>query len=398
MSNLSHFVCTLCGQKFEPARPQTVCPRDGGLLLARYNFELIRELKPESLAERSKTIWRYAELLPAPASPVTLGEGFTPLLASQSTPGLWIKNEGANPTGSFEDRGSSVAVSALRNSGVQQVAVASAGDSAASLSAYCAAACLKSFVFMPKDAVLANRASCAAYGAELTLVDGAVEECEQAIREAIALQDCFGIADGREPYRLEGEKTLGFELVEQLGWRIPDAIIVPTGSGSLVVAIWKALQELEALAWIGPKRPRVVAVQAAGCAPIVRAFAEEEADCEPWANPQTIASELRIESPRAGSLALKILRESRGLAVAVTDREMLVACSQLAGREGIFAAPEGGAALAAYTKLRATGLLRESDEVVIVNTRSGLKSPEAFGNSRKPLPKSHSLGGIIQPY
>jgi threonine synthase len=401
MSNVIHYECAVCGQKLDASRPHTVCPRDGGALLARYKFEVLRELHPESLVARSKSIWRYADLLPAPASPVTLGEGFTPLLASRIVPGLWIKNEGGNPTGSFEDRGISVAVSALRNSGVQRVAIASAGDSATSLAGYCAASGVRAFAFVLKDAAAANVSACAANGAETMLIDGTLDDCERVMRETVAHQDWFAVADAREAYRLEGEKTLGFEIVEQLGWRVPDAIIVPTGSGSLVFAIWKALQELAALGWIGQKRPRLIAVQAAKCAPIARAFVVNEADCERWANPQTIASELRVASPHAGSLALKAVRESHGLAVAVTDNEMLTACSLRARNEGLFAAPEGGAALAAYSKLRATGLIRESDEVVVVNTRTGLKCPDVFdavNRTRKPLPKSHSLGGIIQPY
>jgi threonine synthase len=403
MRNLIHYECTRCGEKLDPSRLQTVCPSDGGVLLARYNLASVRELRPASLADRANTIWRYAELLPAHASPVTLGEGWTPLLKSRTNPGLWIKNEGANPTGSFEDRGLSVAVSALREFEFKKVAISSTGDSATALAAYCAAAGLKTSCFLPREAAVANRVACAQYGAEVILVDGTLEDCERAMRGATANhQDCFAIADSREPHRLEGEKTLAYELVEQLGWRAPDAIIVATGTGSLVVAIWKAIQEMAALGWIDAKRSRLIAVQAAGCAPIVRAFAENVADCERWSNPQTIASELCVRSPHAGSPALKAVRESHGLAVAVTDDEMLAGCSQVARNEGVFAAAEGGAALAAYSKLRATGLLRESDEVVIVNIRTGLKCPEVFdataSRTRKPLPKSHSLGGIIQPY
>lgn len=402
MSNISHFECTVCGEKLDPARPQTVCPRDGGLLLARYDFGPARQLTPETLAGGAASIWRYAELLPAASLPVTLGGGWTPLLKSHTHPGLWIKNEGASPTGSVEDRGISVAISVLRNSGVQKVAIASAGDSAAALAAYCVAAGLKAFVFVPKNADFANTAACVSHGAEVVLVDGTVDDCERAMRESIAHKDCFAIADAREPSRAEGEKTLGFEIVEQLSWRVPDAIIVPAGSGTLLLAIWKAMQEFGTLGWIGAKRPKLIAVQAAGCAPIVRAFVVDVADCEPWPNPRTIASELRVASPKTGALALKALRESHGLAVAVTDQEILVACSQLARSEGVFAAPEGGAAFAAYTKLRATGLLREGDEVVVVNTRSALKCPEVFGQDvaspGKPLPKSHNIGGIIQPY
>ena len=351
------------------------------------------------LTSRAPDIWRYAEVLPK-APPVTLGEGFTPLLRSREHANVLIKDEGLNPTGSFKARGLAVAVTMARAYGLGKLAIPSAGNAASALAAYAAAAGIEAHIFMPNDAPLANRVECESYGARVTLVAGSIADCAHALGERKALEGWFEISTLKEPFRVEGKKTMGYEVAEQLHWEPPDAIIYPCGGGVGLIGMWKAFEEMQTLDWIGPKRPRMVAVQSAGCAPVVKAWDEGANTVEPWPNPQTLAAGLRVPKPYGDYLILDILRRSNGIALAVSDAEIMDALGHWASTEGVFAAPEGAASLAAYRKLRASGFLREEDRVVLFNTGSGLKYLDVIERYRRQvkLPASRQIGGIIGPY
>jgi threonine synthase len=417
MSRLTHLECTRCGHHFPATRPQTVCPNDGGILYARYDLATIkRNFSAANLAGRAPTMWRYDAILPE-ADPVTLGEGFTPMLASREYPSVFIKDEGLNPTGSFKARGLSACVTMARHFGLKKLAIPSAGNAAGALAAYAAAAGLEAHIFMPKDVPIANRIECDYYGAHVTLVDGLISEC--AAKVADLKKDTrkweeehwFDVSTTKEPYRVEGKKTMGYEVAEQLGWKIPEGIIYPTGGGVGLLGMWKAFDEMEKLGWIGPERPKMITVQSSGCAPIVKAWDEGKLVSEMWPNASTIAAGLRVPKPYADYLILDILKKSGGTAVAATDPELLDATRHWAKVEGIFAAPEGAASLVAYRKLRANGFFKPDDTVVLFNTGSGLKyldvleastahgaagpSP-ASSSSKTPTPRP--IGGIIGPY
>jgi threonine synthase len=293
---------------------------------------------------------------------------------------LWIKDEAQNPTGSFKDRGIALAVSLAKELGVGKVAIPSAGNAGASLAAYAARAGIEAHVFMPKDAPRANIAEAEQYGARLTLVDGLISNCGRLIAERKQVEAWFDVSTLKEPYRLEGKKTMGLEIAEQLEWELPDVIVYPTGGGTGLIGMWKGFAELEAVGWIGARRPRMVSVQAEHCAPIVRAFNEGKEAAEPWNDARTIASGLRVPQAVADFLMLRVLRESGGAAIAVSDEEML-ADIRLAGRlEGLFFCPEGAACVAALRRLRKTGWIGVSDSVLIFNTASGLKYLDAVGS------------------
>jgi threonine synthase len=402
MPRLTHLECTRCGQSFSAAIPQTVCPNDGGVLYARYDLAVIRkQFSREQLCERPATMWRYADVLPE-ADPVTLGEGFTPMLASREYPNVYIKDEGLNPTGSFKARGLSAAVTMAKHFGLKKLAIPSAGNAAGALSAYAAAAGLESYIFMPKDVPMANRIESQYYGAQVSLVDGLISDCARIAGERKEKEGWFDISTLKEPYRVEGKKTMGYEVAEQLGWRMPKGIIYPTGGGVGMIGMWKAFEEMQELGWIGPDRPRMVSVQSAGCAPIVKAWDEGTTASQMWASAATSASGLRVPKPYGDYLILDILRKSNGIAVAVPDEDIMDALRHWARVEGIFAAPEGAAALAAYRKLRASGFFTESDGVVLFNTGTGLKYLETLDTSRDTkrdkLPSSRQIAGIIGPY
>ena len=350
MSNITFLECTKCGEKVSADKPQTVCPRDGGSLYARYDLAALRgKFTLAALAGRPASMWRYAEVLPD-AAPVTLGEGFTPLLPSRQDKNAYIKEEGLNPTGSFKARGLSAAVTMARAYGLKKLAIPSAGNAASALAAYAAAAGIEAHIFMPRDVPRANLVECQAYGAEVTLVDGLIGDCARLIGERKQAEGWFDISTLKEPFRVEGKKTLGYELFEQLG-KLPEAIIYPAGGGVGLIGMWKAFEEMEALGWVGPKRPRMIAVQSAGCAPIPKAFDEGKSASEVWANAATLAAGLRVPKAYGDYIILDILRKSGGTAVAVTDAEIMDALRSWAQKEGIFAAPEGAASLAAYRKL-----------------------------------------------
>ncbi|HEX4489057.1 MAG TPA: threonine synthase [Terriglobales bacterium] len=400
MTRPAYLACTKCGATYDATVPQTVCSKDGGVLFARYNIAALKgNFKPESLIGRAATMWRYAEVLPD-VSPVTLGEGFTPMVMSREYPNVFIKDEGLNPTGSFKARGLSAAVTMAKSFGLKKLAIPSAGNAASAMAAYAAAAGMEAHIFMPQDVPLANRIECTSYGAQVNLIDGLISDCARIVAERKEAEGWFDVSTLKEPYRVEGKKTMAYEIFEQLGWRVPYGIIYPTGGGVGLIGMWKAFDEMEKLGWIGPERPRMVCVQAAGCAPVVKAWEEHAATMEMWANASTMAAGLRVPKPYGDYLILDILQRSKGTAVAATDEEIMEALLHWAKVEGVFAAPEGAASLVAYRKLRAAGFFSPEDAVVLFNTGSGLKYLDVIDGYRKapPPPASRYIGGIIGPY
>ena len=399
MAPIAFLECTRCGERLSAARPQTICPKDGGVLYARYDLVALRDkFGRESLAGRLANMWRYAEVLPE-AEPVTLGEGFTPMLPSRETPGVFIKDEGLNPTGSFKARGLSAAVTMAKHYKLKRLAIPSAGNAASALAAYAAAAHIEAHIFMPKDVPMANRVECVTYGAHVTLVDGLISDCARMVQERGKSEQWFDVSTLKEPFRVEGKKTMGYEVAEQSGWKLPSAIIYPTGGGVGLLGMWKAFDEMEALGWIGTERPRMVAVQSAGCAPIPKAWDEHKPVSEMWTNAATVAAGLRVPKAYGDYLILDILKKSGGVALSVTDAEIMDALHHWARVEGVFAAPEGAASLAAYRKLRASGYFSERDSVVLFNTGTGLKYLDVVGGEKKAKrPASRQIGGIIGPY
>ena len=405
MSRPTYLECTRCGEHYPADRPQTVCSKDGGILYARYDLETIKKsFTPASLLPLSPTMWRYDAVLPE-AAPVSLGEGFTPMLRSREFPNVFIKDEGLNPTGSFKARGLSAAVTMARHFGFKKLAIPSAGNAAGALAAYAAAAHLEAHIFMPKDVPLANLVECDYYGAHVTLVDGLISDCARRVAELKESEvwktdGWFDVSTTKEPYRVEGKKTMGYEVAEQLGWKLPDGIIYPTGGGVGLLGMWKAFDEMQQLGFIGSERPHMIGVQSSGCAPIVKAWDEGRSVSEMWLNACTLASGLRVPKPYADYLILDILKKSGGLALSATDAEMLAAARHWARTEGIFAAPEGAASLAAYQKLLQSGFFSADDTVVLFNTGTGLKYLEVLNDSSVPgvPPASRPIAGIIGPY
>lgn len=406
MPRPTNLQCTRCGEHYPADRPQTVCPKDAGILYARYDLaEIKKTFSPASLLPLAPTMWRYDAVLPE-ATPVTLGEGFTPMLRSREYSNVFVKDEGLNPTGSFKARGLSAAVTMARHFGLKKLAIPSAGNAAGALAAYAAAANLEAHIFMPKDVPMANRIECDYYGAHVTLVDGLISDCARKVAELKekpewSQQKWFDVSTTKEPYRVEGKKTMGYEVAEQLGWKIPQGIIYPTGGGVGLLGMWKAFDELEQLGFIGSERPNMISVQSSGCAPIVKAWDEGRTTSEMWTNAATLASGLRVPKPYGDYLILDILKQSGGLALAATDAEILAATRRWAQVEGIFAAPEGAASLVAYQKLLASNFFGEEDIVVLFNTGSGLKYLDVLDTEdveRVLTPASRAIAGIIGPY
>jgi threonine synthase len=417
VSQVTHLECTKCGAHSSAGLPQNVCPKDGGILYARYDLQSLKQnFKPETLRGREASLWRYREVLPE-VEPVSLGEGFTPLIPSREFPNVWIKDEGLNPTGSFKARGISVAISVAKAYGLKKLAMPSAGNAASALAAYAARSGLEAHIFMPRDVPLANRIECEAYGAQVTLVNGLISDCARIVSERKEQEGWFDLSTLKEPYRVEGKKTMAYELFEQLSSsKLPDAVIFPSGGGVGVIGMWKAFEEMEQLGWISPpsisqpsisqpstsqlkagsERPRMIAVQAQGCAPIVKAWDEGKTTVDGWPNASTVAAGLRVPKPYGDYLVLDILKQSRGTAVAVSDHEIKDAVHHWARTEGIFAAPEGAASLAAYRNLRSSGFLSENDKVVLFNTGTGLKYLDVLSQNKTPA--SRYIGGIIGPY
>jgi threonine synthase len=326
-------------------------------------------------------MWRYRSVLPD-VTPVTLGEGWTPVMRSKRYPGVFLKEEGANPTGSFKARGLALAVTMARYFGLRKLAVPSAGNAAGALAAYAAAAGIEANIFMPKDVPFANYLEAVLYGASVTLVDGLISDCGRMVAERKEKEGWFDISTLKEPFRIEGKKTMGYELVEQLGWEYPAAVFYPTGGGVGLIGMWKAFAELEELGWVAPgKRPRMIAVQSSGCAPMVRAFEAHESASTMWLNAATFASGLRVPKPYGDYIMLEILKESGGSALAFSDEQILASLKDWARNEGVFLSPEGAAATAAYDHLLATGELKVEDRVVLFNTGAGLKYTDVLGKA-----------------
>jgi threonine synthase len=385
---LKHLECSACGLEHEWSRLQNLCRSCQKPLLAVVDLAAIRKLdgfKPSSLQRREKSLWRYREVLPLPADvkPVSLGEGGTPLLRASCACGtddldLWIKDESLNPTHSFKARGMSVAVSMAKYLGATKLAVPSAGNAGGALAAYAARAGVEAHIFMPRDTPRANVVECRELGAHVTLIDGLITDCAVEIARRKANEGWFDMSTLKEPYRVEGKKTLGYELAEQLNWQLPDVILYPTGGGTGLIGMWKAFDEMEALGWIGKNRPRMFAVQAAGCAPIVRAFEAAEKTAAEFQDAHTIASGLRVPKAIGDFLILKILRESDGGALSVDDEEMIRVAREIGVKEGLFICPEGAACFAALKRLRSGGKIASGERIVIFNTGSGIKYLEAY--------------------
>jgi threonine synthase len=401
MARITHLECTKCGQQLSAETPQTVCPKDGGVLYARYDLKSLKAtFSQKQLAGRVCSMWRYADVLPE-AKPVSLGEGFTPMLPSREYPNVYVKDEGLNPTGSFKARGLSAAVTMAKQYGLKKLAIPSAGNAAGALAAYAAAAGIEAHIFMPKDVPTANRVESEYYGAHVTLVDGLISDCARMVEERKEKEGWFDISTLKEPFRVEGKKTMGYEVAEQLRWKLPNGIIYPTGGGVGMIGMRKAFDEMEQLGWIGSEHPKMIAVQSVGCAPIVKAWDEGRPSSEVWPDATTQAAGLRVPKPYGDYIVLDILRKSHGTAVAVTDEEIMDALRQWARVEGIFAAPEGAASLAAYRKLLGGGFFSPGDTVVLFNTGTGLKYLDVLDTERgmrRELPTSRQIAGIIGPY
>jgi threonine synthase len=385
MPKATHLECSLCHNRLDAGVVANLCTC-GGPLLVRYDLERIRHRwRRREVANGPPNMWRYAPLLPpANESIVTLGEGWTPLIRTGrlgeriGADELWVKDEGLNPTASFKARGLSCAVSMCVELGIRKVAIPSAGNAASAMAAYAAAAGIEAHIFMPRDVPQANYLECMAYGAHVTLVDGLIGDCGRLVAERGPAEGWFDVGTLKEPYRIEGKKTMGYEVAEQLDWELPDAIFYPTGGGVGLIGMWKAFEEMERLGWIGGRRPKMIAVQAEGCQPVVRAFEENEPFSRFYEDAHTVAAGLRVPKPLGDFLVLQAVRQSGGMAIAVSDDAMLEAGAQLAADEGIYAAPEGAACVAALEKLLASGFLKRTDRIVLYNTGSGLKYPEAY--------------------
>ena len=383
---LTHLECSACGKQHDWSRLQNLCLACGKPLFAIVDLAKAgRELTRDKLARRERSLWRYREFLPLPRNiePISLGEGGTPLLKSKkfgadTKVDLWIKDESVNPTQSFKARGMSVAVSMAKYLGAKKLAAPSAGNAGGALAAYAARAGIEAHIFMPRDTPRANIVECREVGAQVTLIDGLITDCGAEIAKRKEKEGWFDVSTLKEPYRIEGKKTLGCEVAEQLDWKLPDVVLYPTGGGTGLIGMWKAFDEMEKLGWIDSKRPRMFSVQATGCAPIIRAFEAGEKFAAEFPNARTIASGLRVPKAIGDFLMLDILRTSNGGAVAVDDDEMIRAVREVGAKEGLFVAPEGAACFVALKKLRASGKIDSGECVVIFNTGSGIKYLDVF--------------------
>jgi len=419
MPSIAYLECSRCHHHVSADTPQTLCPVCAGSLYVRYDMDKLKQTaKREDIAAKAAAspaslgMWRYSSVLPD-VTPVTLGEGWTPMLHSKRYPGLYIKEEGANPTGTFKARGLGLAVTMAKHYGLQHLAVPSAGNAAGALAAYAAAADIKAHIFMPQDVPFANYLEGVIYGADVTMVDGLISDCARLVGENIkaqreantpAEQIWFDISTLKEPFRVEGKKTMGYELVEQLGWTYPDAVFYPTGGGVGLIGMWKAFEEMEALGWVTGKRPKMYALQASGCAPITTAFDQHKPASEFFQNAATFAAGLRVPKPYGDYIILDILAQSGGKAISSPDEAILTSILDWAKNEGLFLSPEGAAATAAYDQLIASGELKPTDKVVLFNTGAGLKYTDMVAEAmhlRRPgepkLPTSLPVGGIITP-
>ena len=385
---VTHLECSRTGERLEAGKIQNLSAA-GWPLLVRYDLQkLARQWDRDSIADGPPTMWRYAPVLPVRYRDniVTLHEGFTPLYRLQrlgeqlECDDLWLKDEGVNPTATFKARGVSCAISMCRELGIRKVAIPTAGNAGGALAAYAAAAGIEAYVFMPRDVPAANFIESKTFGANVTLVDGLISDCAKRVAEGKTTEGWFDLSTLKEPYRIEGKKTMGLEAAEQFGWNLPDAIFYPTGGGVGLIGMWKAFEELEQLGWIGSKRPKMIAVQAEGCPPIVRAFEQNAEFSEFFQNAETIASGLRVPKALGDFLVLRAVRGSGGTAISVSDTEIMESSERLAASEGLFVAPEGGACIAALKKLRHSGFLRKNERILIYNTGSGYKYIDVWSN------------------
>jgi threonine synthase len=382
-TNILELECTNCGKKFDAGVEQHVCIC-GKPLFAHYDLKRAAEtLNLKNLSNRPRTLWRYAEVLPE-GEPVTLGEGMTVLLAtsrlgaSMGLQRLYVKDEGLNPTGSFKARGMTAAVTRAKQLGARTLAAPTAGNAGGSLAAYAAAAALAAVIVMPSDTPVANVMECQAFGAKVIKLDGLISDCGKYVAERKDHEGWYDVSTLKEPYRVEGKKTMGYELWEQFGGKLPDVILYPTGGGVGLIGMCKAFDEMQEMGWIGAERPRMVAVQAEGCAPIVKAWEAHRDKADFFPNAATMASGLRVPGPLGDLLILRMLKQTQGIALTVTDDEMLQAGKQLASQEGIFAAPEGAATVSAARKLADSGWIKPEETVVLFNTGTGYKYAEAW--------------------
>ena len=388
MSSVTHLECAACAARYEPGRLHNLCEKCGKPLLVRYDLDRVAaSVNRDTLGAGRSGMWRFREVMPVAddANIVTLGEGMTPTLRARrlgdrvGMKELYIKDESLNPTQSFKARGMSAAVSMARELGVKKVATPSAGNAGGALASYAARAGIEAYVFMPRDTPRANVIECIQLGAHVTLIDGLITDCGAEVARRKDAEGWYDVSTLKEPYRVEGKKTLGYELAEFFGWELPDVIIYPTGEGTGLVGMWKAFGEMESMGWIGSKRPRMVTVQASGCAPIVDAFAKGDRFAPMYADAHTVASGLRVPKAIGDFLILDAIRESGGTAIAVTDEDLIAGAREIAATEGVFASPEGGACLPALRKLLASDTIHVDERVVIFNTGSGIKYLEAMG-------------------
>jgi threonine synthase len=383
----THLECSRCQEDFPVDQIQQVCKSDGGPLLVRYDLRRVRDsITKDALGDRPATLWRYRELLPheEPDNAVSLGEPNTPLLETPSLgkkvgiPKLRVKDEGLLPTGTFKARGAAVGVTRAAELGVRTLALPTAGNAGAAWAAYGARAGIRVVVVMPETTPTVIIRETSAYGADVYLVSGSIADAGAVVKKVCAARGWYDASTLREPYRIEGKKTMGFELAEQLGWRLPDVIVYPTGGGVGLIGMWKAFDELRGIGWLDQKRARFVAVQAEGCAPIVKAFVDGRNESEPWTEPRTFAAGIRVPKALGDFIVLKALRASGGTAVAVSEGEIAESMRAAGEAEGMLVCPEGGAAIAGTAKLRRAGWIAEGEEVVVFNTGSGLKYAESL--------------------
>jgi threonine synthase len=379
--NVTHLECSLTGERYEAGRVYNLSTA-GKPLIVRYDMDAARRtMSRDSIASREPGMWKWRELLPNDADPVSLGEPETPIVAlpniaaREGASNLLVKDEGRLPTGSFKARGLAMAVTMAKQFGIERIAMPTNGNAGAALAAYGARAGIETVVICPAETPLTNVTETAAYGARVYVADGQIDECGALVGEGAGKGLWFDCSTLKEPYRLEGKKVMGFELVEQLGWEVPDAIFYPTGGGTGLIGMWKAFDELEAVGLIGSKRPRMYAVQAEGCAPMVRAFEKGEEFAERWEDPATVATGIRVPKAVGDFLILRAVRESGGAAIAVSEDVILQAVEDAAHDDGFLFCPEGGAVLAAWRKALKDGLVQKDERVLLFNCANGNKYP-----------------------
>ena len=382
MPKIDHLECSRCNHREDAETPKTICPVCAGTYYVRYDLSAAKGTAVRDSLPNIDSMWRYAPVLPD-VTPVTLAEGWTPILPSRRNPNVLLKEEGANPTGTFKARGMSMCMTMMKHYGIPKVAVPSAGNAGGACAAYAAAAGVEAHIFMPQDVPLANQVECIAYGAHMTLVDGLISDCAKIVASRKEEEGWFDVSTLKEPFRVEGKKTMGYELVEQCGWEYPDAVFYPTGGGVGLIGMWKAFLEMEELGWVTGKRPKMIAVQAAGCEPVTKAYREGADASEMFQNAHTLASGLRVPKPYGDYIILDIVRQSGGTVISQTDDEIFASIQDWGANEGVLLSPEGAAATAAYDRLIENGFLKASDRVVIFNTGTGNKYTDVLSTMQR---------------